>query len=261
MVIGESRVTNSILRMIGQDTISEIDSYIKDICSKDFFVIDSPEKMEELFKSSVENFIMSLSEEELMDLRSYTGYNFKNINAILRGNWTYEVNGLLTPEKREEFRKLANSVENIVNKFSIPNINFITFRGATLNSFASYGISELSQLENLEGKFLYESGFTSTSILEDTCYFNKELETGENYNVEVRYLVSSQCNDGALLADSRITYSVGQNEFLLNKSALSKVIDVKVDKVTNTAVLTVVLIPKKVYDKGYEQEKTGSRGI
>lgn len=247
-IIGESRITNSILRMMGEDARSQIDDYISNVCSKNFLVMKSMEQVYDMFGDNFQIFMESLSEEELMDLRSYTGYNFKNINAILRGNWEYDVNGSLTPEKKEEFRKLADSVGNIVSKFNMPNVDFITFRGTTLSSFSSYGISELAQLESLNGKFLYEQGFTSTSILEDSCYFNKKLDTGKNYNVEIRYLISSECNDGALLIDKNTTYSTSQNEFLLNKGALSKVIDVKIDKNTNTAILTVVLVPREVYD-------------
>lgn len=261
MVLGESRITNSILRMIGEDSRSVIEHYVADVCSRDFLVINTIEQLNNLFGQSSDDFMTSLSQDELLDLRSYTGYNFKNINAILRGNWAYEENGLLTPEVRERFSKLANSIGKIVSKFSIPNVNFMIFRGATLHSFSSYGISALSQLNSLKGKFLYDHGFTSTSIIEESSYFNKKLDTGLNYNVEIRYLISSECNDGALLIDKDTSYSTTQNEFLLNKGSLSKVIDVKIDEVNNTAILTVVLIPKKVYDLGYQVDKSGSRKI
>ena len=52
-----------------------------------------------------------------------------------------------------------------------------------------------------------------------------------------------------LWLDDNMSYSTAQNEFLLNKGSLSKVVDVKVDN--NTAILTVVLVPKKVYDMNY----------
>ena len=255
MTIGESMVSNMVLRMMGQENRKAIDDYIDNVCTRDFLVMKSMDQVTNVFKETLENFISSLSEEELMSLRSYTGYNFRNINAILRGNWTYETNGMLTDDKRENFRKLANSVGCIINKFSMPNIDFITFRGTTLGSFSEYGITTLSQLKSLEGKFLYEQGFTSTSILEDTCYFNKDLDDGKKYNIEVRYLISSESNDGALLIDNDTSYSTNQNEFLLTSGSLSKVIDVKVDENNNTAILTVILIPKKVYDLTVDKSK------
>ena len=47
-----------------------------------------------------------------------------------------------------------------------------------------------------------------------------------------------------------MSYSTNQNEFLLNKASLSKVVDVKIEN--NKAILTVVLVPKKVYDINYK---------
>lgn len=258
MVMGESRVSNMILRMIDSDKRKEIDNYINYISSRDFAVMTSIEQVKNIFSESLDEFMSILSEEEFMDLRSYTGYNFRNINAILRGNWTYETNGMLTSENRENYKKLANSIKDIIGKFNMPNMDFMTFRGTTIDAFRQYGISTLTQLKSLEGNFLYEQGFTSTSILEDTCYFNKDLEDGKKYNIEIRYLISSESNDGVLLIDNCTSYSTNQNEFLLDSGSLSKVIDVKVDQNNSIAVLTVVLIPKKIYDLAVDKSMGSS---
>ena len=74
-------------------------------------------------------FSHELTDIELMDLRSYTGYNFKNINAILRGNWNYEENGLLNQEVEAKYRSLARNIENITDKFPKLDTNFVVFRG------------------------------------------------------------------------------------------------------------------------------------
>lgn len=260
-MIGESRVTNLLLKMIGEKTLNDIDNYIKEVCSRNFIVISSEEQVRELFDENISNFVSSLSMDELMDLRSYTGYNYKFINAILRGSWKYERHGLLTNEQRIKYSKLAYSVSSVLDKFQIPNIDFITFRGTTLNFFSSYGINELKQLEILKGRFIYDAGFTSTSILEESSYFNKTLDDGRWCNVGIRYLIPSDSNDGALLINDDLSYSTNQNEFLLNSGALTKVMDVSIDEANNTAILTVVLIPKKIYDKGYNNTRNGSRNI
>ena len=250
MEIGESRVTNGVLRMLDEDTRNQVDSYINDVCLRDFIIMSSVEQINEVFKESLNTFLESVTYEELMNLRSYTGYNFKNINAILRNNWTYENNGVLNSFVSEKYRKLSMEIGNVINKFVMPDINFITFRGTTIGSFSSYGITELHQLKNLEGKFLYEQGFTSTSILESTSYFNKQLDDGRFCNIGIRYLIPSESDDGILLTSNEISYSMNQNEFLINKGSLSKVIDVKIDEKTNSATLTVLLVPKKIYDMG-----------
>lgn len=248
MVVGESKVTNSFLRMLDEDTKYQIDAYISDVCSRNFTVMTSTEQVNNIFGESLNLFLNSLTYEELLSLRSYTGYNFKNINAILRNNWTYEDNGVLNPEINDKYRKLSMEIEKIINKFMMPGINFISFRGTTIGSFSSYGIRELSQLKNLKDKFLYEQGFTSTSILEDSSYFNKKLDDGRFCNIGIRYLIPAESDDGVLINNNETSYSMNQNEFLINKGSLSKVIDVKLDENENSAILTVVLVPKKIYD-------------
>ena len=235
--------------MLSNDTRSEIDNYVNDVCSRDFIVMKSVSQIKNIFGESLEKFLLSLSEADELNLRTWSGFRYVDINAVLRGNWNYELNGLLTTEKTNEFRQLSSMLSNLISKFSTPELDFITFRGTTIDSFASYGISELSQLENLVGKYLYEQGFTSTSMLEDTSYFNKKLDDGRFCNVGIRYLIPAESNDGALLIDSDMSYSTGQNEFLINTGSLSKVVDVTVDNDSNVAVLTVVLVPKQIYDK------------
>lgn len=95
---------------------------------------------------------------------------------------------------------------------------------------------------------MFEEGFTSTSIIEDSCYFNKVLDTGKNYNVEIKYLITPEYDEGALLLNHDMSYSINQNEYLINKVSLSKVIDVKINEDLNKAILTVVLVPRKKWD-------------
>ena len=261
MTIGESRITNMVLRMLGQEARMAIDDYLNMIMSRDFMVMTSISQVKNLFGEAVDLFLSNTTESELMDLRSYTGYNYKNINALLRNNWKYEVNGVFDQDKSNELNALSYSLSQILNKFVMPKIDFVTFRGATLTSFSSYGVSNIQQLKSLEGKFLYEQGFTSTSILKDSSYINKDLGNGKKYNVGVRYLIPSESNDGALLITDEMSYSTNQNEFLLDKGSLCKVIDVKIDENTDSAIITVILIPKKVYDLNYDRNRSGSKNI
>jgi len=261
MVIGESRVTNMFFNMLDNDAKNNIDNYVNCVCSRDFMIFNSMEQVYSIFGDSVDKFLSSLSSDELLNLRSYTGYNYKNINAILRGNWNYEVNGYLEQSKSIEFRMLASSVNATLDKFEIPNIDFTVFRGTTIDSFSSYGVSNITDLKNLEGKFLYEQGFTSTSILKESSYANKKLDDGRFCNVEIRYLIPSESNDGALLTNSNVSYATNQNEFLLNSGSLIKIIDVKVDENTNSAVLTAILIPKKIYDLEHNRSQKSSKNV
>lgn len=261
MIVGESRVTNMFLNMLNNSTRIIVDEYINSVCSRNFMVLCSMEQVDNVFGGTVNDFLSSLSSDDLLNLRSYTGYNFRNINAILRGNWNYEVNGHLDHNKSYEFRILASNISSIIDKFRIPNIDFTVFRGTTLDSFNAYGINKISDLRSLCGKFLYEQGFTSTSILRDTSYVNKKLDDGRYCNVEIRYLIPSESNDGALLCDNNISYSTNQNEFLINSGSLTKIIKVLVDENTNTAILFGVLVPKKIYDIEYFKKINDSRSM
>lgn len=248
-------VTNTVLKMLGNEIKSKIDNYVDDMCSRHFIVMESIDQVKDNFSGFLNKFIIKLTEEELLNLRSYTGYHFRNINAVLRNNWRYETNGISKSDKIKNYKEMAEVVSTVLDKFDGPSFNFITFRGTTIDAFSSYGINDLSQLETLRDKFLYEQGFTSTSILEDTSYFKKTLDDGRFCNVGIRYLVPSENNDGALLIDDNLSYSVNQNEFLINKGSLFKVIDVIIDN--NMAILTVVLIPKKIYDVNYDKSMSG----
>ena len=73
----------------------------------------------------------------------------------------------------------------------------------------------------------------------------------------IKYLIPAENDDGALLMDNNLSYSATQNEFLLNKGTLSKVIDVKIQD--SSVILTTILIPKKVYDINYNKDSNCSK--
>ena len=250
---GKSRKTNIILNFLNSDTKSEMEKFVQKNTSQNFIEIKNLQDLNTILSENINTFINNLSDEELITLRSYTGYNFKNINAILRGNWTYEENGKLTEEIQNKFLDISKKISTIIQKF--PNIpfNFTTFRGTEISSFHEYGIYSIKELMALKNNYMYESGFTSTSIIEASCYFKKNLETEKNYNVKIKYLITPEYNEGALLTSYYTSYSPTQNEYILSSGCLSKIIDVKINEELDEAVLTAIVIPKKIYD--FEKSK------
>lgn len=248
MEIGYSKMTDTILKFINNETKYEMEEFIKEVSKQKFLDIKTEEELKNIFDDNISTFLNNITQDELLDLRTYTGYSFKNINAILRNTWNYEENGRLTEEEIKKYRTLSENISSILNKFPSLPYNFMTYRGTTIDSFSKYGINLISDLESLKGKYIYEQGFTSTSVIEDTCYFDKDLDTGKNYNVEIKYLITPEYDEGALLLNNYMSYSVGQNEYLINKGSLSKVIDVKINESLNQAILTVVVIPRKKWD-------------
>lgn len=245
---GESINTNILFKYLDKNSKDIIEEYVLNSCKERYIEFKTKEDIQKNFCDLVNEFTSKLSNDELLDIRTYTGYNFKKINAILRNKWTYEENGILNDNIRKEYLNLANRIDNILNKFPSFKYNFVTYRGATLSSFKKYGINSLNDLACLKNKYMYEEGFSSTSILESSCYFKKKLDTGKNYNVEIKYLITPEYNEGALLIDNDLTYSLNQNEYLINKSSLSKVVDVKINEEDDSAILTVVLIPRNRWD-------------
>ena len=106
----------------------------------------------------------------------------------------------------------------------------------------------------MKGKYMSEEGFTSTSIVSENSYFRKTLENRKTYNVGIKYLIPKESSDGALLVTDELSFSPNQNEYLINKGSLTKIIDVKIDTVMNQAQLIAVLLPKKIWDLDSKKE-------
>ena len=245
--IGISKNVRRIFKFLDDNTKRNIDEYIKYAMTRNYSFFNCKEDFENIF-SFIDEYLESISEDNLLEIRSYTGYNFRNINNILRGTWNYDENGLLTDEIKNNNLHAADVISKEIAKFPHPQANFVTYRGSNIKGFHKYGITELSDLKNLKDKFLYEEGFTSTSFMENSCFFGKQNEYGKNCNIEVRYFITDECNDGIFLANSYLSYSDNQNEYLLDKNTLSKVINVDIDSNNNTAVISAIVIPKKLWN-------------
>ena len=235
---GKSRDTCLISKYLDKDTKDEIDLLVTEASLKDNQTPDFEEDIIDFFKET--------THIDIEDIRRYTGYDYKSINAVLRDNWTYEENGIKTEKKTTELRKLSERISSLIEKFSSTKSQFKTYRGTTIREFKKYGINTLEDLLSLTNQYLYDTGFTSTSLQEDTSYFKKTVHE-EYCNIEIIYIIPENSNDGIPLLNDQLSYSKNLNEYLLNRCTLSKVLGVKIEG--NTAVITTVLIPKHIWDK------------
>lgn len=181
---------------------------------------------------------------------NYSGFNYRWINACARGRWNYEKHGHC--KEREKYEVMASALRETIedNQRSIGNV--MVFRGVPLSYFSEYGIETLEDLKSLEGGFLLDKGFVSTSLVEDSCYYRKPNELGLNYNVKIEYLVPEEFEDGVSIGN--VSYCLGQNEYLINVWNMAHVVDVSMDG-NDGAIVRAQLIPKYVYDKAYRHEK------
>lgn len=241
---GISYETKFIIKVLSEESKKELEQcYKKTLLGE----ISYPD-----FAQVLSAFREKLTEEDYLILRSYTGFNYKNINAVLRNSWNYEENGLLNDVVKEKYWNLSKEISQLIDKFPPSQNPFVTFRGTTLKEFSKYGITSLEDLILLKGQYLYENGFTSTSLKETTSYFGKKIN-GVLCNIEIRYLIPARENIGIPLITDDFSYSKSENEYLLNNNLLSRVADVSIQG--NTAVITVVALPKRIWNESQKLEQ------
>lgn len=240
---GYSKITNTVLKLISEEDKNKIDNYLEEIIKEpveDILDVN-------LFSNYINHFSKDLSNDDLITLRHYTGYDYKNINNYLRRIWNYEDNGEYSEEVGEKYTNISLEISDLIKRFPSPDFNFYVYRGVNLNAFKQYNINSLDELSNMTNKYMYELGFTSTSLKEESSYFKEK-----NCDIEIRYLIPKDSKDGISLINDNLSYSTNQNEYLLDKGTLSKIIQVEVDENNNKAYLYSVLIPKYLYD--YEKK-------
>ena len=239
--------TKYILKYLGKDKINRLLYFVDEVKKRECYSFTNIEEVKSYLGQLVENFVYSLTEKELSSLRYYTGYNFRNINNTLRRNWNYEENGLLTKEKIKEYEILCNEISKIIEKFPSLEIDLKTYRGVNIRAFKDYGINDISELDFLQGNYIYEPGFTSTSLFRNNSFFIKEPEWGGECDIEIEYYIAKECQDGALLLNNEISYATSQTEYVINSGSLSLITEVNIDHENKKAKLKAVLIPKSLW--------------
>lgn len=246
---GLNYTTKSIIKELNStERYQEIELFCQEASTANYIEYKDTNQIKEQLDSKVNLFIDSLSEEELENIRIYTGYSFKFINNVLRYKWNYHENALLTEEKETYYRKLAEDIYQVLLKFPPLEKNIKTYRGVSLRAFSDYGISSLEELIHMKDKYMYESGFSSSSLIRSNSFYEKKQDFAEFSNIELEILIPGNCQDGALLLNDNLSYSTNQIEYVINSGSLSRVLDVTVDKENNRAYLKLLLIPRSFWD-------------
>ena len=251
--MNEKKKLDLILKYIGNEQLSEINAFASEVNKREFMDFSSLEEVKAFFIDYLADFYNNNSISDIDNIRAYTGIAFRRFNSVLRGTWNYDTNGLLTDDAKVEYLNLANKLSECIERSSTLPTNIKTYRGVSLERFKDYGITSLEDLNSLENKYYYDSGFTSTSLVRDKSFFNRELENHELCNIEIEYLIPEEANDGIPLIDDNLSYSKVQNEYLINKGSLSKIIDVKISPDGNLAYIKAVLIPQKMWNITYNK--------
>ena len=251
--MNEKKKLDLILKYIGNEQLSEINAFASEVNKREFMDFSSLEEVRAFFTDYLADFYNNNSISDIDNIRAYTGIAFRRFNSVLRGTWNYDTNGLLTDDAKVEYLNLANKLSECIERSSTLPTNIKTYRGVSLERFKDYGITSLEDLNSLENKYYYDSGFTSTSLVRDKSFFNRELENHELCNIEIEYLIPEEANDGIPLIDDNLSYSKVQNEYLINKGSLSKIIDVEISPDGKLAYIKTVLIPQKMWNITYNK--------
>lgn len=256
---GRNYNTDYVIRYIGKSKLTEIEEYIAKMQATEFLDYNNTEFQEVIFDVYTKT-LSKLSPQDETNLRLYTGYNFRNINSILRGSWNYETNGALTPEIKKDSYNQAEQIRNAINKSSPLSKGIKTYRGVSIEAFYSYNIFSIKDLSYLKGNYIYEDAFTSTSVDKSCCFFYKKPFTlNHSPNILVEYLIPEDSDDGLPLLDDSLSLSKEQQEFIINSSSLFKVLDVEISKDATEAYMKVMLIPEKIWNYAdYARQRVSS---
>lgn len=241
--IGTSKTTRTIFRMISDERQNNLDSFCSECGQREYT------KFTDLDQALMFVPIPVLDDKDKLSLSHYSGFSHFSLNRAAKGKWTYEENGDMT--RYEEYKGYVSSLSQAIsdNQSSVGNIS--VYRGVPLKYFRDYGIESLEELTALEGKFLLDEGFVSTSLVEDACFYRKDPKNGINYNVMIEYLVPEEFTDG--ICNVGESHFVNEAEYLINTWSLAQVREVRRDG-ENGAIVQALLVPKKVYDEYYARE-------
>lgn len=246
-----------INRVLSENMKEKFRQYVEEVVRPEFLETTEYSYIDEYLKRKSLEVSEKLTEEEKRDIRFFTGYSFRSINALLRDSWSYEVSGRLTLEEKRKNEEMIHSIDGVMQKMPSLELPFVTYRGVKIDAFSVYSVKKLKDLYHLKGKYLYEQSFISTSLKREESYFLKDIENNGFCNIMLQYFIPAFSNDGLLLSTSDITYSKLQNEFLLNRNALFFVSDVVVSD--NSAIIQAVLIPRFIREKVEKEEFESSK--
>ena len=241
---GKNKEVQRILRWIGKEKIDQVEEYLQESIQEEYQKFTTKEQIEQIAS------ISSFKEEQLERIREYSRWNYRHINHAIRGKWSYEEDGAV--KYKQQYLESAMELEKIIGENPTYLGNFRAYRGVPLSYFHSYGITSLEELKNLQDQFLWEQGFTSTSLLEKNSFFKKQNNSDVDYQIQIEYLIGKDFQDGIYLRNDLFSSYSDENEFLLNQGQLSKVLSVKVNP-NSTALITTLVIPKEIYDPYYQQ--------
>lgn len=183
-------------------------------------------------------------------LKDYSGFNYKTINQVSRGQRNYDLLGAQTPEKLASAQNSINQIRQAIATAPPIETDLITHRGTNLDSFQGYNINSLSELKQLQGQFFLETGFTSTSLCSDDSFANHDFDDPLRppCNISIEYFIPKENHEVIGLLSHATSYNPEQHEILIDQDSLSYISNVEISPDKSSAKLQMTLIPREIYD-------------
>ena len=188
-------------------------------------------KGKEAIKKFAENteygkFFANLTEDEISEIQSYTGFAYGHINKGLR-----EVKGntdKLTGNQSYNYSKTAvKNLDRVIEKAPPLKESIELHRGVDINAFTKGPLSDLfndvktieelyATLKSLEGESLKEYGYMSTSLTTSGAKNNSDIQLE---------IIAPKGTKGVYLEP--LTSTIREQEYLLKRDSSLKIVEVK----------------------------------
>ncbi len=233
-------------------TASRVTEYLNEMINKDAKQYESPEDFLESNPGYMEK-IHALPYNKKDVLNMYTGMEYKYFNVLSRMSWDYEILGTENEAIKKKFKEeYIPQLTSAIMNAPTPTEDFVTFRGANIDSFVGYGLYNEPTVENLKklkGQLYYNKSFMSTSLTEEASFVNRELDDQlrDNCTLEIRYHIPAGSHDSAALLSNELSTAVGQQEVVIKNNTLNYVSDVS-ESENGKPIIDMIMIPLELWN-------------
>lgn len=232
---------------------ANVTEYLDEMINKDAKQYDSPKEFLEANPGYMEK-IHALPYSKKDVLNRYTGMEYKYFNVLSRMPWgNYDILGVSNEAIQKKFNdEYIPQLTSAIMNAPAPNEDFVTFRGANMDSFVGYGLYSEPTVENLKklkGQLYYNKSFMSTSLTEEASFVNRELgdQLRENCTLEIRYHIPAGSHDSAALLSSELSTAVGQQEVVIKNNTLNYISDVS-ESENGKPIIDMIMIPLELWN-------------
>lgn len=236
------------------DRMKDLKDFLNDAAERDFHEFKDPIDLD-AFGAAYSEFISpALTPEDKAALKNYSGFGYKVINQVARGQWNYDLLGPQTPDQVAQAEHDISQISSAIAHVPSPGVNLVSHRGTNLDSFRAYGINSLSDLESLEGQFFLEEGFTSTALSPDKSFADKDFDDPlrRTCDIQITYRIPEEAQETIALLTPELAYNPEQSELLIDKGSLFHISSAEISPDKSSAALEMTLIPRNLYDPAYQ---------